>query len=60
MKHTCNESSPIKIGVVGYWQGARAGLRWEMGEIAPGPPLQGGPRDEIYLLQIKYSFKKIL
>ena len=30
------------------------------GAMAPGPPLQGGPRDEIYLFQIKYSFEKIL
>ena len=28
------------------------------GEIAPGPPLQEGPRDEIYLFQIKCSFEK--
>ena len=34
----------------------RAGLRgWA---IAPGPPLEGGPRDEIYLFQTKYSFEK--
>ena len=26
--------------------------------IAPDPPLEGGPRDEIYLFQIKYSFEK--
>jgi len=25
------------------------------GAIAPGPPLEGDPRDEIYLFQIKYS-----
>ena len=37
----------------------RAGLRGgATGAIAPGPPLQGGPRDEIYLFQIKYSFEK--
>jgi len=35
----------------------RAGLRGEA--IAPGPPLQGAPSDEIYLFQIKYSFEKI-
>ena len=28
------------------------------GAIAPGPPLQGAPRDEIYLFQIKYSVEK--
>jgi len=28
------------------------------GAIAPGPPQQGGPRDEIYLFQTKYSFEK--
>ena len=28
--------------------------------IAPGPPLQRGPRDEIYLFQIKYSCLKNL
>ena len=28
------------------------------GAIAPGPPLQGAPRDEIYFFQIKYSFEK--
>jgi len=43
MKHTCNESSPIKIGVVGYWQGARAGLRWRNGGNCPGPPAARGP-----------------
>jgi len=37
---------------------SRAGLRGATGAIAPGPPLQGGPRDEIYLFQIKYSFEK--
>ena len=26
--------------------------------IAPGPRLQGDPRDEIYLFQIKFSFEK--
>jgi len=30
-----------------------------VGAIAPGPPLQGGPRDDIYLFQIKYSFEKL-
>jgi len=30
------------------------------GAIAQGSPLQEGPRDEIYLLQIKYSFEKFL
>jgi len=30
--------------------GIRAGLRGgATGAIAPGPPLQGGPRDDIYL-----------
>jgi len=29
------------------------------GAIAPGPPLQGAPRDEIYLFQIKYSYEKL-
>jgi len=37
----------------------RARLRGETGTIAPGPPRQGGPRDEIYLFQIKYSFEKL-
>jgi len=27
----------------------RAGLRGVTGAIDPGPPLQGGPREEIYL-----------
>jgi len=27
----------------------RAGLRGATGAIAPGPPFQGGPRDDIYL-----------
>jgi len=31
---------------------------WATGAIAPASPLQGGPRDEIYLFQIKYSFEK--
>jgi len=35
----------------------RAGLRGVTGAIDPGPPLQGGPREEIYLFQIKYSVK---
>jgi len=26
--------------------------------IAPGLPMQGHPRDEIYLFQMKYSFEK--
>ena len=30
------------------------------GAIAPGPPLQRGHRDEIYLFQIKYSCLKNL
>ena len=30
------------------------------GAIAPGPPLQRGPRDEIYMIQIKYSCLKNL
>jgi len=30
-----------------------------MGAIAPSPPLQGGPRDDIYLFKIKYSFEKL-
>jgi len=40
----------------------RAGpdYRGATGAIAPGPPLQGGPRDEIYLFQIKHSFEKFL
>jgi len=37
----------------------RAGLRGG-GAIAPGPPLQGSPRDEICLFEIKYSFQKFL
>jgi len=37
-----------------------AGLRGATGAIAPGPPLQWGPRDEIYLFQIKYWFEKFL
>jgi len=29
------------------------------GAIAPGPPLQGAPRNVTYLFQIKYSFQKL-
>ena len=29
------------------------------GAIATGPPLQRGPRDDIYLFQIKYSFENV-
>jgi len=38
----------------------RAGLRGGRGTaaIVPGPPLQGVPRDYIYLFQIKYLFEK--
>jgi len=28
------------------------------GAIAPGPRCKGGPRHEIYMFQIKYSFEK--
>jgi len=39
----------------------RAGLRGAAtGAIAPGPPLQGAPGDEIYLFQIKQPFEKCL
>jgi len=40
---------------------SRAGLRGgATGANIPGSPLQGGPRDEIYLLQINYTFEKFL
>ena len=32
--------------------------RGATGAVAPGPPLEGGPRDKIYLFQIKYSIEK--
>jgi len=35
-------------------------LRGGNGANAPGHPLQGGPRYEICLFQIKYSFEKRL
>ena len=36
----------------------RAGLRGgATGAIAPGSPMQGGPRDGIYLFQIKLSLE---
>ena len=38
---------------------SRSGLRGATGTAAPGSPLQGGPRHEIYMFQIKYSFEKI-
>ena len=37
----------------------RSGLSGATGAIAPAPPLQAGPRDEIYLFQIKYSYEKL-
>jgi len=37
----------------------RAGLRGATGAIAPGPPLKGGPRDDIYLFYMKHSFEKL-
>jgi len=37
----------------------RAGLSGgATGAVAPGPPLRGGPRDDIYLFDIKYSLEK--
>jgi len=36
----------------------RARLRGDNGGNWPGPPLQGAPRNEIYLFQIKYLFEK--
>jgi len=38
----------------------RAGLRGATEAVAPGPHCKGTPRDDIYLLQIKYSFEKFL
>jgi len=46
LRYRCNEQGRIKGGVTAA--------------IAPGPPLEGGPRDEIYLFQIKYSFEIFL
>ena len=37
----------------------RARLRGATGAIVPGSLLQGGPRDDIYLFWIKYSFEKL-
>jgi len=54
VKNVCN---PM---VLSSMQLHRAGLRGgAMGAIAPDPPLQGGPRDDTYLFQIKYSFEKL-
>jgi len=39
-------------------EGGKTGFREATGAIAPGLPLQGPPRDDIYLFQIKYSFEK--
>jgi len=36
---------------------AQGRIRGATGAIASGPPLEGAPRDEIYLFQIRYSFK---
>jgi len=33
-------------------------IKGATGAIASVPPLQGGPRDEIYLFKIKYLFEK--
>jgi len=38
---------------------SRAGLRGATEAIAPGPTLQGVPRDKIYLFKIKYSFENL-
>jgi len=38
---------------------SRAGLRGgQRGQLPRAPRFKGAPRDEIYLFQIKYSFKK--
>jgi len=49
---------PKELVVRGPTQGRIKG-GGAMGAIAPGPPLEGDPRGEIYLFQIKYSFEKI-
>ena len=43
-EHITDRQGRIKVGATGA--------------IALGPPLQGGPRDDIYLFWIKYSFEK--
>jgi len=52
------QSDSIRTGVpnLGYMQGRIKG--GATGAIAPGRPLLGAPRDEIDLLQIKYSIEK--
>jgi len=43
----------------GHYYYNQGQIRWgAKGAIAPAPQLQGGPRDEMYLFQIKYSFEK--
>jgi len=41
-------------------QGSRAGIRGGNGGNCPGAPASRGPRDEIYLFQIKQPFEKFL
>jgi len=48
---------PMSNPSTSSWSARRAGLRGGNGGNCPGTPLQGGPRDEIYLFQIKYSFE---
>jgi len=52
--HATNGVKPGEYWVQGRIKGGATGA------ISPGPPLQGGPRDEIYLLQINYPFEKFL
>jgi len=33
---------------------------WQRGQLPRVPRCKGGPRDEIYLFQINYSFEKFL
>ena len=51
-----HQNSEPGFCAVWEWQGRIMG--GATGAIARGPPPQGGPRDEIYLLQTKHSFEK--
>jgi len=50
------KSVSFEIGLPIFTYG-RAGLRGEQRGQLPGPPAGRAPRDEIYLLQIKFSFE---
>jgi len=55
-RNNTNVSRKMPFLVPNHPQGRTKG--GATGAIAPGPPLKGGPRDEIYLFQINYLFEK--